>query len=424
MNLSPKQLEAYRSTRDSQLNLLVGSVRSGKTYISYYLILRKFLELIQTHSEGEILFIGKTVATVYRNIAVPMMNLFGDSVKVIRGINEIRIFGRTAYMLGADDAKAEEKLRGMTVAFAVGDEVTLWPESVFSMLLTRLSLPQSQFIGTTNPDSPFHWLKKEFINRADEVGMNVIKFQLEDNHTLTQEYKDGLKARIRGFWYRRLVLGEWCVAEGQIYDQFDAKVNVFPNDGMGHIPSSPPIDLYVSCDYGTGTTTVFGFWWRTADDKFYLLREWRYSPSEVKPQKSDLEFVDALIDFLHQCQRAELIGEKVDFLRIPIIVDKYAASFIRQLELSGFRFALRCNNDVINGIREVNNGFHARKLFIHESCEGLIDEISSYSWDSKKQIKGEDAPVKRNDHSVDMMRYGYYTLIEPQTRGRKLVYRT
>ena len=40
----------------------------------------------------------------------------------------------------------------------------------------------------------------------------------------------------------------------------------------------------------------------------------------------------------------------------------------------------------------------------------MISEISnSYVWDDKARARGEDKPLKKNDHHGDTLRYGYYT---------------
>jgi len=47
----------------------------------------------------------------------------------------------------------------------------------------------------------------------------------------------------------------------------------------------------------------------------------------------------------------------------------------------------------------------AGRLKIHESCRGLIEEMGTYVWDEKAQARGEDKPLKQNDHGCDALRY-------------------
>ena len=42
---------------------------------------------------------------------------------------------------------------------------------------------------------------------------------------------------------------------------------------------------------------------------------------------------------------------------------------------------------------------------VHKSCERLIEQLQSYAWDEKATARGEDKPVKQDDHSADAARY-------------------
>jgi hypothetical protein len=43
--------------------------------------------------------------------------------------------------------------------------------------------------------------------------------------------------------------------------------------------------------------------------------------------------------------------------------------------------------------------------FHRETTKELWDEMSSYTWDPKAQERGEDKPMKTNDHGPDALRY-------------------
>jgi len=67
---------------------------------------------------------------------------------------------------------------------------------------------------------------------------------------------------------------------------------------------------------------------------------------------------------------------------------------------------------VLDGIRLVSTLLAAGKLKVHRSCQALITELPAYVWDDQAALKGEDKPVKIDDHGVDALRYGIMT-----TRG-------
>ena len=105
----------------------------------------------------------------------------------------------------------------MTLHGAYCDELTLFSEDFFSMLLSRLSQSNAKLIATTNPDSPYHWLMKKYINRKDELDMLVLKFLIDDNPYLDASYIANLKKEYTGVFYDRFIRGLWVVAEGLIY---------------------------------------------------------------------------------------------------------------------------------------------------------------------------------------------------------------
>jgi phage terminase large subunit len=51
----------------------------------------------------------------------------------------------------------------------------------------------------------------------------------------------------------------------------------------------------------------------------------------------------------------------------------------------------------------------AGRLLVHESCAGLLSELPGYSWDPKATERGEDAPLKVDDHSCDALRYAVHS---------------
>jgi hypothetical protein len=53
----------------------------------------------------------------------------------------------------------------MTLQGAYCDELTLFTEEFFAMLLSRLSLSNTKLLGTTNPDTPSHMLMKIYFKK-------------------------------------------------------------------------------------------------------------------------------------------------------------------------------------------------------------------------------------------------------------------
>jgi PBSX family phage terminase large subunit len=395
--LSSKQLASIRDSPAARLSIWDGAVRSGKTIAS----LLAFLLAVRAAPErGLIVIAGKTLQTIERNVIVPLQDwtLFGPAsatVKHTTGSGTATVLGRTVYLVGANDARAEEKIRGMTAYLAYVDEATLVPEPFFRQLLARLSIPGARLLATTNPDGPRHWLKTGFLDRAGELSLARFAFRLADNPALDPVYVANLKAEYSGLWYQRYILGLWVMAEGVIFDAWNPDL---------HVEQAVPEILEwisVGVDYGTRNPFVALAIGLGVDQRLHVASEWRWDSARQRRQLTDVEYTRRLRDWMTEHE-----------LRDPyLVIDPSAASFIEQAHRDGFN-PVRANNSVHDGIRTVAGLLATDRLRVHESCDGLIEEIASYSWDPQKAKQGVEAPLKVDDHSVDAARYGLHT-----TRG-------
>lgn len=288
--LNPKQLD-FMLFDDKRINLLSGSVRSGKTYVS---LLKWAIFVGSMPIECEFLMTGKTVTSLDRNCLGLLQTLVGDNFTYSKNQKSGKLFGRTVWLEGASDERAESKIRGMTLAGAYVDELTQIPESFYSMLLSRLSVKNAKLYATTNPDAPNHWVKQNIIDN-EEIDKKVWTFTLDDNVILKKEnedYFENLKKEYQsmgGVFYDRFILGLWVLAEGLIYKQFANNSEMFIRD--------EPIDengnkinfmiISIGIDYGategetefkaTGITSMFKEVWTIDEEKLSGL----HTPEEM-----------------------------------------------------------------------------------------------------------------------------------------------
>lgn len=181
-------LRLWQKNELKRITLLEGSVRSGKTWIS--LVLWAFW-VATAPKDGRYLMAAKTLTSLRRNCLDVLEELVGTAnFTYSLPKKEGCLFGRKIYLEGANDARAENKIRGMTLSGAYCDELTLFAEDFFAMLLTRLSAPGAKLIATTNPDSPFHWLKEKYIDRAADgkIDMLTMKFLIDENTFLDADH--------------------------------------------------------------------------------------------------------------------------------------------------------------------------------------------------------------------------------------------
>lgn len=385
----------------ARINIWEGAVRSGKTVAS----LIRWIEYCVDGPPGDLIMIGKTERTLKRNIIDPLVGILGTTrCRYIQGTGEVHIGPRRIYVAGANDERAQDRIRGLTLAGAYGDELTLWPESMFAMLLSRLSVPGACLFGTTNPDGPYHWLKVNYLDRAGELDLRSWHFTLEDNPNLDPKFVASLKREYRGLWYKRFIEGQWVLAEGAIYDMWDEATHVRPT----------PKDLthwIVAGDYGTTNPCTFGLygWSGSKDPVIHLASEYYYDSRTSGRQLTDAQYADAFAKWLG-ARRPE-----------RIYLDPSAASFIAELRKRGYGVT-PADNEVLDGIRFVSTLLSAGRFLVDPSCKATIAEFGSYVWDQRAAAKGEDKPIKDHDHAMDRNRYALYSHFRNHGPAKSSVY--
>ena len=394
-----------------RLNVWEGSVRSSKTISS----LVRWLQYVRTGPAGNLVMVGKTERTLKRNVIDPLVDMLGPNrVRHVSGAGELWILDRRIYLAGANDARSELKIRGMTLAGAYVDEASVIPHNFWSMLTTRLSVEGAQLFATTNPDAPTHWLKKDLLDRArthitrtgetithpgeDRLDLARFSFQLDDNPHLAPDYVSALKKEHTGLWYRRFILGEWAIAAGAIYDMWDPERHVVP---AGDMPRMERV-LGVGVDHGTRnpfSAIMLGY----ANHRLWLMGEWRYDSATAGRQLSNVEYSKRMRDWI----------QKTSPNTDPewIIVDPSAADFKQQLFIDGRPDVINAVNDVVPGIQTVSSLLATGRLLVSDACTGFIAEAPGYVWDEGTggNEPVNDRPIKQDDHSLDAARYAVHT---------------
>lgn len=386
---------------DATITILDGSVRSSKTFSMIPKLLFKILPA-QGH-KGTGLITGVSKDTIKRNILNDIFTFVGEgNYSYNKNTGELDLMGYPIQVIGAKDEGSEKYIRGGTFAWAYGDEISLMPESFFKQLLNRLSVPGARFYGTTNPDSPFHYLYVEYITDPERLAsgmVNVIHFRLDDNPSLSRGYKQFIRKAYSGVFYLRYIEGRWVVAEGAIYKDCWSDDLIF--DELPHKLTSPEgyLERFVAIDYGTTNPMVF---LDIVDDgkTLWVTKEYYWDSKKEGRQKTDSQYADDLLAFI--------AGNNVS----AIVLDPSAASFKAELRTRGL-FVKDADNEVIDGIRMVSTMMNLRYVRIHRDCVKTIAEHQSYAWNEKRADKGIEEPVKANDHTCDALRYGVKTKIKP-----------
>lgn len=393
MAFSEKQRKIFRFPyTDYDAIICDGAVRSGKTSI---MSLSFFLWAMGNFNNCAFAFCGKSVGAVERNIVTPLLSIVylqqnfdirynrgGHVIIARRGKRENRI-----YLFGGKDESSYTLIQGITLAGVLLDEVALMPRSFVEQALARCSVAGAKFWFNCNPENPLHWFRQEWILKAPEKNALHLHFLMDDNPGLDEATRQRYKHMYSGVFYQRYILGQWVMSEGLIYDMFDQTENTYREPPPAMKSTST---RYIACDYGTSNPTVFLDIYDDGE-RIRIDREYRWDSRKERRQKTDQEYADDFMAFM---------GDDP----CTVLVDPSAASFIVALRQRG-AYVREADNDVLDGIRKTGVLFQRRTLLINESCAGLLDELGTYMWDDKAAMRGEERPVKQQDHGPDALRY-------------------
>lgn len=407
--LSKKQLEfIINSTK--KINMAHGAVRTGKTMGNTF----RFMQEVEKCPDSQIYILGHTSTTVYDNVVRLILEpaetgkpdplaMFRPYCAWKRGDRQLIYKNKTINTIGAKDGGAIGAIQGKSMSIAYCDEMTLYPDSIIDMISTRLSNPHSILFATMNPSSPSHKLKKWIdMARDGDPDYYELQFLIDDNPFVDDAYKARLKRSLSGVFYKRNYLGEWCLAEGAIFDFFDRGI---------YVVSRPPraAEYWIAgLDYGTNNAfacVLLGVSTGQYDQTkgmMWVEKEYYWDPKTTERQKTASEYADDIKAFLEP------------YSMRGVYIDPSAAHFKLELQRRGFH-VIPADNEVQNGILKVTSDLKEGKLFICSECANLIREIEGYVWDPKKAERGIDEPLKRNDHAVDALRYAVKTHKIPVT---------
>ncbi len=403
-------IHVFKNNKLKRLNVLEGSVRSGKTWISLILWA---IWVASRPKDYLYMMCAKSLQTLKRNCLFPLQELIGKkNFKFSLSKKEGVLFGRKIMLEGANDQRSEGKIRGITLGGAYCDELTLFPKDFFIMLLSRLSAPGAKLIATTNPDVPTHWLMTEYL-KNEKLSDDLFRmfFHIDDNTTLPADYVQSLKKEYTGVYYDRFILGKWVVANGAIYKVFSDSPTVFFAKDIPHFDY-----INIGLDFGGNGSQHALVCSGTTHDmrKLYALKTERIPAADMTPQTLYKRVYDFCVE----------------------IKDKYGtisalyADSAEQTLIAGLRQALRPIGVIVKNSlkREINDRIRAttmlmgggRFFMLSGECQTLIDAFQGAVWDDKiigKEVRLDDGTSDID--TLDAFEYSFERYIPQLIRSDK-----
>lgn len=388
-----------------------GAIRSGKTHSMSFSFI---IWAMNTYNDENFAMCGKTINALRRNVIIPLKKMLlrhGYDVYEKRHENLITISKGDVenffYMFSGKDESSQDVIQGITLAGVFFDEVALMPESFVNQATGRCSIDGSKLWFNCNPEGPYHWFKTGWVDKHIEKNLLYLHFTMEDNPSLTDRIKERYRSMYVGVFFKRYILGMWEKAEGLIYPMYQ--------DALTDVNKERDVEQYVvSIDYGTQNPFAALLWAKYRNDPtWYAVKGYYYNGRETGVQKTDYEYGEDMDKFVNPALMKIKTEDQRYPVRIKVIVDPSAASFIALLRKKSWCKVLPANNEVIDGIRDTATAIQLGLIKIDNSITEWKMEASGYTWDEKVT----DKPVKERDHYMDSTRYFIRTMRITKTKS-------
>jgi len=379
--LSDKQHEIVLDIAkgDSNVYAIVGAVGSGKTFAG----LQGFIIWSQGYRGHTFLLSAKTfmlTRTVLADQLLAGLELLGLGYEWDAERRGYRVGDNLYVLAGGNDASSFARIQGMNLAGAFLDEIVNMPQKYVREVDNRVrSIERGKMVHTMNPVGPAHWYKRDWIDRADDIGVSVHHLMQNDNPSLSDTTRKRMAATSKGGFYKQRILGEWASPTGLVYPRYvTSDLRVAPK-GLRRAIAIDPADsgvthalLLVELEYMS----------------WLVLDEWRYDGGEG--QLSHRRQVDAIWQALGYCD--------------ILVYDAAAAAFGLECRERWASVYSSVKADFMGTVQDTMMALNTGIVQIGNVPE-LRAELDSYEWDELRAAAGEDRPVKGTSHGCDALRY-------------------
>jgi PBSX family phage terminase large subunit len=397
IELSEKQRQITKFSSDENKYLICdGAVRSGKTLpMSISFIMHGMKHFNNTNFA----ITSKTTGACERNIITPLLTEplsgmrlnYNRAVHVLTVTDVVKSVTNTFHIFGGNDEKSHTKVQGITLASVLFDEVALMPKSFVEQAIARtLTYENAKIWFNCNPESPAHWFYKEWIENMPPRTKHL-HFLMSDNPLMSPDKIESASAMFSGIFYRRYILGEWCVAEGAIYSVYSEHKNSYYIDDVLNIYR---MSVNVGLDFGgnrsqhalTATATDL------TDNSIYVLRSESFAAQNVTPD----ELYAKTAHFIKTVESR--FATRVE----AVYADSAETTLINGLKS---RISTPVRNSIKNPINDrircttalmATNKFHMMRNY----CSQLSEAFETAVWNDKKP---DDQRLDNLTYNVDIL---------------------
>jgi PBSX family phage terminase large subunit len=326
------------------------------------------------------------------------------------------------YTIPSDD---EEKLRSINAGIIHMEEASGIDRSIYDQLLTRMRDPfvkNRLFAVCSNPD--IGWIKEVFADNIARADANHPEHDLynrfittfiwptELNRYLPDDFIEMNSKSKPEWWIKRYLLGSFDHSEGMVYPEFSSVLTTesdyFRLRGISEIPKS--WERFITLDHGLRNPTAV--YWNAIDPEngVVITYDEYYKPEALVPDHAAA--IRPRIDAIPAGRIRFMVADPSIKNKTDPINGKSVQSLYQDYGL----YFTEGNNSIEAGILRVNSYIKRKKWVVFkDKCPNIAKEGINYKFpeitlDDKKNP--DEKPIKKNDHAMDSIRYGFMRLPE------------
>lgn len=299
--------------------------------------------------------------------------------------------------------QGREKFQGTSLDYVWFDEEP--PYDIYLECKMRVLDRCGEVFGTMTPLKGLTWVYDEIYlnsNNDDDVWYQFMSWK--DNPFLKKKEIEKLSLIMSQEELESRCEGKFMSLGGGVYSEFDENIHVIE-------PFEVPISWYDNISIDPGLNNPLSAHWYAVDydGNVYVIAEHYEAKKDIIYHSNAIKNICKRLNWHSSnngmyCALIDSAATQRTLASTKSVVDLFYDN--------GILVNPNVNKDLFSGISRVKsylkdvNG-NAR-LFIFKNCVNLIREIKSYWWGN------HDAPIKKDDHSLDELRY--YIMSKPEAK--------
>jgi hypothetical protein len=363
--------------------LFLGGVGSGKTTIGAYELGKD--GMMRGNIPNNTLWLTGATYPLTRVLERIFLKHWGSHVIHRRGDENFYILrgdhGDMRYELKS--AHKPQWLKAETVGRVLGDEIELWSEEAYDMIMGRLRMGGKAY--WTGTPLGFNWMfdriYKRFLNGDKSVGF--VKSITRDNPLIDDKWYENIRKNYSEKMFQQELMAEFVSFQGLVYPAFDMKK---------HIISMEDVQEKI----GTNATAVMGIDWGF-NDPFAVVVMLMSPVTGNVVVIDELYETETILDDMYMLMRKMQYWDRLAW----VFYDPSRPDYARECQVKYKMTMTKADNSIHAGLDYVRKLIEQDRFYVvGENCPHTLQELKKYQYKDARAGKNKtEKPVDAWNHA-------------------------